>query len=310
MLKLSEILEEGKILLKQHQNLFNKLRQIPCTRDMTFRIDIIDGLKIGKPRFRKRYFLWSKELFAELRDHLEDTWIFFNSYSHWIDDTIMSILTYKKRRESKRSVIFLLESDIWETKEVFGDYLIEKKNQHTILSYYRFDKKFKTFEISTTDDLKIEQWIKNDAIKQIKNQFNYLWSKVESEIKTCMDEKFHKEPRLLLNSDYLLEQFKKTKKIVEDWPEASLLSLGRIIEMWVLIQLDRENNDYGNDLLKELEINSIINKIEFKFLSKIRRDYNDLKHKRFFKPDQVILKKYLSEFKTYIEIKKKKNNTL
>ena len=147
MIKLSEILEEGNFLLKQHQNLFSKLSEIPGTRDMTFRIDIIDGLKIGKPRFRKRYLLWSNELFAELRDHLEDTWTFFNTYSHWIDDTIMSILTYKNRRESRRSVIFLLESDVWETNEVFGDYLIEKGVQRTILSYYRFDKKFKTFEI-------------------------------------------------------------------------------------------------------------------------------------------------------------------
>lgn len=299
---MSEILEEGSFLLKQHKTLFSELSQIPNVREMTFRIDRIEDLMIGKPRFKNRYYLWSNNLLTKLRDHLEDVWVFFNTYSHWIDDTIMPILTYKNRRESIHSIIFLLESDVWETKEVFGDYLIEKKDQHTILSYHRFDRKFKTFEISTIDDLKIKKWIINDAINQIKNQFNYLWTKVETEIKICMSEKYHKEPRLLLNSDYLLDQLKKTQSIVNDWPEVALLSLGRIIEMWLLIQLNKANNDYGNDLLKETEINGIIDKSEFKFLSKIRGDYNDLKHKRFFKPNQEVINKYISDFQKHIEV--------
>lgn len=301
MIKMSEILDKGKFLLKQHRNLYSELTQIPKSREISFRIDMINGLKIGKPRFKNRYYLWPNELLTNLRDHLEDVWIFFNTYSHWIDETIMPIISYKNRRESKHSVFFLFETDVWETKEIFGDYLIEELDQKTIISYHRFNRKFKTFEISTIDSKEIEEWIKNDVLSQIVCQFEYLWSKIETEIKTCMREKYHKEPLLLLNSDYLLEQFNKTQSIVQDWPEAALLSLGRIIEMWLLNQLNRENNIFGNDLLKEAEINGIIDINEFKFFSKVRKEYNDLKHKRFFKANREAIYNFLSEFQKYIK---------
>jgi len=295
-MKSSDIIEKGSNLLKKHGDLFKKLIHIPERRNMTFRIDTEENLNIGKPRFKNRYYLWPNDLLIELRDHLEDVWNFFDTYSHWIDDTIMPILTYHNRRESKRSVIYLLESDVWETREVFGDYLIEKKDQKTILNYYRFNKKFKIFQIPTINDLEIENWIKQDAIKQIKNQLEYLWSKIENEIKTSMEEKYHKEPRLLLNSDYLRMQLKKTQSIIEDWPEAALLNLGRIIEIWLLIQLDKENSEYGNDLLKEVETRGVITMGEFKFLSKVRRKYNDLKHKRFAKVKKEPIRAFISEF--------------
>jgi len=298
---MTEILEKGKLLLKQHEEIYSKLIQIPKDREMTYRIDTIENKKIGKPRFKNRYYPWPNDLIVKLRDHLEEIWVFFNTYSHWIDETIMPIIKYKNRRESNRSVIFLLETDVWETKEVFGDYLIEEFNQKTNISYYRFHNKFKTFKIPTVNSKDIEEWIKIDAISQILNQFEYLWVKIETEINSCIKEKYHKKSRLLLNSDYLQEQLIKTRNIVHDWPEAALLSLGRIIEMWLLIQLEKENNDYGNDLLKEAEINQIIKKSEFKFLSKIRRAYNDIKHKRFYKPNQESLKQYLSEFQKYIK---------
>ena len=77
----------------------------------------------------------------------------------------------------------------------------------------------------------------------------------------------------------------KTKEIVENWPEAALLNLGRICEMWLLIMLDKESSGFNEDSLKLAERNNIIDKDEFKFLKKIRRNYNDLKHKRYYKID-------------------------
>lgn len=64
----------------------------------------------------------------------------------------MSLISYSKRSESKNSIIFLLERDIWETDEVYGDYLIEKIENYTKISYFRFDKKIKSFEIDTIED--------------------------------------------------------------------------------------------------------------------------------------------------------------
>ena len=301
-MKSNDILEEGNSLLKKHRILFKKLIQIPETREIMFRIDIEENLNIGKPRFKNRHYSWPKDLLKDLRDHLEDIWNYFDKYSHWIDNSLMSLISYTKRNESKKSIIFLLEKDIWETTEVYGDYLIEKREDHSVVSYRRFDKKIISFIINTIKDLEIEAWIRKDAIKQIKEQFYYLWIKIETEINICIEEKYHKEPKLLISSNYLIEQLKKTKEIVENWPEAALLNLGRICEMWLLILLDKESSGFNEDSLKLAERNNIIDKDEFKFMKKIRRNYNDLKHKRYYKVDKSLIFSFILDFSKFFKI--------
>lgn len=301
-MNLSDIIENGNNLLKKHGNLLKKLIHIPKTREITFRIDFKENLNIGKPRFKNRHYLWPDDLLTKLRDHLEDVWNFFDAYSHWIDNSLLSLISFAKRSESKKSIIFLLEKDVWETDEVYGDYLIEKKEDHSIISYHRFDKKIKSFNINTIEDLEIEAWIRKDAIKQIEEQFRYLWSKIETEIKTCIEEKYHKEPKLLISSNYLIEQFQKTKEIVEDWPEAALLNLGRICEMWLLILLDKESSGFDEDSLKLAERNNVIDRDEFKFLKKIRRNYNDLKHKRYYNIDKSLIFSFINDFSKFFKL--------
>jgi len=284
-MKSNDILEEGNSLLKKHRILFKKLIQIPETREIMFRIDIEENLNIGKPRFKNRHYSWPKDLLKDLRDHLEDIWNYFDKYSHWIDNSLMSLISYTKRNESKKSIIFLLEKDIWETTEVYGDYLIEKREDHSVVSYRRFDKKIISFIINTIKDLEIEAWIRKDAIKQIKEQFYYLWIKIETEINIC-----------------IIEQLKKTKEIVENWPEAALLNLGRICEMWLLILLDKESSGFNEDSLKLAERNNIIDKDEFKFMKKIRRNYNDLKHKRYYKVDKSLIFSFILDFSKFFKI--------
>ncbi len=295
-MNLSDITERGNNLLEHHGNLFNRLKSIPETREMTFRIDIEGDLNIGKPRFKKRHYLWPNDLLTELRDHLEDIWNFFDVFSHWIDNSLISLISFNKRSESKKSLIFLLEKDIWETAEVYGDYLIEKKEGYSIISYYRFDKRIKSFKINMIEDSEIEAWILKDAVDQIKNQFSYLWSKIETEITTSINEKYHKEPKLLISSNYLIKQLEKTKEIVEVWPEAALLNLGRICEMWLLIKLDKESFGFNEDSLKLAERNNIIDKDEFKFLKKVRRNYNDLKHKRYYNIKKSLIFSFINDF--------------
>ena len=298
----NDFLAEGNRLLNIHGILYKKLVQIPEIRDLTFRIDAEENLNIGKPRFKNKHYSWPRELLNDLRDHLEEVWNYFDKYSHWVDNSLMSLISYAKRSESKKSIIFLLERDVWETSEVYGDYLIEKEEAHTSISYHRFKKKIKSFDISTIKDVEIEVWIRNDAIKQIKAQFNYLWTKIETEINICIEEKYHKEPKLLISSSYLIEQLKKTKEIVEKCPEAALLNLGRICEMWLLILLDKENSGFNEDLLKLAERNNIIDKDEFKFLKKIRRNYNDLKHKRNYKVDKSLIFSFMIDFSKFFKI--------
>ena len=301
-MKSDDILIEGMSLIKTHILLFKILIPIPEAREMLFRIDIEENLNIGKPRFKNRHYSWPKELLKDLRDFLEDVWYYFDKYSHWIDNSLISLISFNKRSESKKSIIFLLERDVWETSEVYGDYLIEKRKAHTTISYHRFEKKIKSFDIKTINDAEIEAWIRRDAIKQIKDQFNYLWTKIETEILICVEEKYHIEPKLLISSKYLIEQLDKTKEIVENWPEAALLNLGRICEMWLLIMLDKESSGFNEDSLKLAERNNIIDKDEFKFLKKIRRNYNDLKHKRFYNVDKSLISSFIFDFSRFFKV--------
>ena len=104
----SDLIEKGNILLKRHREIFKKLILIPETREVAFRIDIENNLSIGKLRFKNRIYRWSDELLAGLHDHLENVWNFFDLYSHWIDNSLISLLSYRKRTESKKSISYLL----------------------------------------------------------------------------------------------------------------------------------------------------------------------------------------------------------
>ncbi|MBD3216204.1 MAG: hypothetical protein GF311_26560 [Candidatus Lokiarchaeota archaeon] len=205
---------------------------------MTFFTEKEKGDLFGKPRFNHRFYSWPEQLLVDLRNHLQDLWFFFDRYSFYFDRTIFPLLAHGEKRESKKSILFLLERDVWETDEVYGKYLINIRKTDTKIGYYRFGKIYREILLSSTNMDDIINWICKDAVRQIQNQFIYLWNKIEKEIKVCIKEEHTKKPIVELDSNYLQEQFKKTKEIVEEWPEAALLSLGRIIEIWLLIELE------------------------------------------------------------------------
>ena len=293
---------EGEKLLVTHFNLYKRLKEIPNKREIEFREEIKDGKRFGKPRFKKSEYEWDKDLLKELRDHLQDLWNFFEKYNYWLDETIFPLLAYNSRRISKKSVIFLLEKDIWNTDEVYGKYLIERDKNNTFISYYRFETKINEIKLTTVGEIKIKEWICNDAIKQIKEQFNFLWSKLETEIQICIEEKYHKELKLYITNEYLKEQFELTKKNSNDWPEASLLSLGRICELWLILLLGKKHKEYYEDLIKQAEIMSIITKKQGKLLYKIKKNYDYLKHKTYYKIDKDFVVELINQFSNMMNI--------
>ena len=105
----------------------------------------------------------------------------------------------------------------------------------------------------------------------------------------------------MISSNYLIEQLQKTNEILEDWPEAALLNLGRICEMWLLILLDKESSGFDEDLLKLAERINAIDKDEFKFLKKIRRNYNDLKHKRYYIIDKNLIFRFINDLSNFFK---------
>ena len=218
-----DIKSEGQALLRSHNELYEKLFEIPKNRKMIYIEEIEKSFKIGKPRFKKPKYQWSKNILVSLRNHLQTIWKFFNKYSYWFDDTLIPLLETNERRASKKSIIFLLEEDVWNTDEIYGKYIIEESQDEISISYSRRNRKIKQIILKTKEKSKIREWICKDAIQQIQNQFNFLWKKLETEIQVCIEEIYHKPPKFTLEPNYLMDQLDKTKVISEQWAEAGLL---------------------------------------------------------------------------------------
>ncbi|MEE9377457.1 MAG: hypothetical protein V3V33_05430 [Candidatus Lokiarchaeia archaeon] len=278
-----DIKSEGNILLENHKKLYKQLIEIPDKREIEYIEGIEEGVKVGKPRFKNPKYQWSMSLLVGLRDHLQNIWNFFDKYSYWFDDTLIPLLYTSERRVSKKSIIFLLEEDVWNTDEVYGKYLIDENQDEITISYSRRERKMKQITLKTNEESKIKEWIFIDAIRQIKNQFIFLWDKLETEIEVCIDEIFHKPSKFTLKPNYLKDQLDKTKEISKQWAEAGLLNLGRIIEHWLLNNLGMKSAPLFFDLIREAEIAGLIDKNEVKLLRDIRTSYNNLKHKTYYK---------------------------
>jgi len=197
---------------------------------------------------------------------------------------------------SKKSIIFLLEEDVWSTDEVYGKYLIEDNKAGLSISYSRRERKIQQINLEVKDVSEIKEWICKDAIRQIQKQFEFLWNKLEIEIQACIDEIFHKPPKFTLKPDYLQDQLNKTIDIAEQWAEAGLLNLGRIIEHWLLNKLGMKSLSHFFDLIREAEIASLIDKNEVKLLRNIRTNYNNLKHKSYYKIENEDVKAMIENF--------------
>ena len=290
------IQEESEELLVHHALLGEKLSKVPDSRELNYRVETLGGNRVGKPRFEEPLYAWSKDLYKDLRNHLQNLWIFFNTHSYWFDHSLRPILDYRKRRLSKKSIIFLLEREVWETDEVYGDYLIEKEQNSTIISYFRRDRKLSSKELNTIDDNDIEQWICIDAIRQIKDQFDFLWKVLNNEVQTVAEEDFQKTPKISLSIDYLKEQFEKIKESVGHWPESALLNLGRVIEIWLLIELNCSNSRGFWFLIRQVYVQGLIDKSQASLLENIRREYNKLKHHHQHTIDEKLIKTLVKDF--------------
>ena len=291
-----DIKSEGKSLLDNHKKLYEQLIEIPERREMIYFEEMKEGVRFGNPRFKNPKYQWITRLLIDVRDHLQNIWNFFSKYSYWFDDTLIPLLNTDERRISKKSIIFLLEEDVWCTDEVYGRYLIEENQDGITISYSRRERKMPQISLKSKDGSEIKDWICEDAKNQIRNQFKFLWGKIETEIEVCIDEIFHKQPKLTLKLDYLKNQLEKTHAIYEQWAEAGLLNLGRIIELWLLTCLGKKNASRDVDIIREAQIAEVLDKHGVKLLRNIRTNYNNLKHKTYYKIEIEDIKAMVEDF--------------
>ena len=290
------IQSEGKNLLERHASLYKKLIQIPEKREIIYREETDNYKVIGKPRFKEKEYNWPKQLLIEIRNHLQELWNYFELHSYWLNPSLLLLLDSRTRKASKKSIIFLFEMDVWQTDEVYGDYLIEKETYITKISYTRFEQKYREKLLNTIDNLEIENWICKDAVVQIQTQFTHLWDKLKKEVEVCMEEKYRKQPKITFSLNYIKDQLDIIEGYIDTWPESALLNLGRVLEIWLLIELKVKTN-YGLDfLIKEAELRNLIDNHQFKLLMNIKNNYNDLKHQATYRVDKKVVKTLFNDF--------------
>lgn len=288
---------EVERLLKNHSELRDKLINIPNSREITYREDIIEGNLIGKPRFTPKLYQWPPELLTQLHNHLDYIWQYFHSNSYWFDDELKEILLFRTRKISKKSVIFLLERDVWETSEVFGDYLIEDLYDTTKISYFRFNHRFKTFDFPNLRKRDLEtrkNWICKDAIEQIRNQFNLIWNRLEIEIITCQTEIFHPAAKTELTDEMLSSEIEICKSLADTAPRAALLLLGNLEEMWLLKAINKPQLGKKKRIM-ELAKDKIPTP-KLPLFVEIRDNYNKLKHSTTYTLEPEKIKNWIREF--------------
>jgi len=277
-----KLVKLGNELLEKHQKLGVKLREIPYKREMGVTFNKKNSLSIAKPRFTEPKYSWPKTLLESLLNHLQEIWDFLQQYHYYFDEKVISFIHKDYRRSRKDSIIFLLERDVWETDEVYGDYLIERDKAKIIVSYYRRNERRRSFELKLSDE-ELRNWIIEDARKQIITSFNYKWGLLKTEIDTCANGLHIREISKPLNHEDLISQTLKIKKLLDIDTIAAMLSLGRVSELWCLHLLKRKQKKINQDLIQDLIHAKHINEHQARLLNQIRVKYNSTKHRLDFR---------------------------
>jgi len=166
-------------------NIREKLIKIPEQRTLTYSFEQIEKNPpkcIYKPRFVPSYQLINQTIKTEFVNIIDKINLYLQKYSP--DNFVNLKDIIDTNPENKNSIIYLLENDVYKTRYIYGDYLIEKKENHFEINYYRWDRKV----ISLPDkplSLNLEVFVKSDAIKQIQTQFDKIWTILENEIDRC-----------------------------------------------------------------------------------------------------------------------------
>ncbi len=252
------------------------LVKVPWNRKMHVRWD---G-DIAKPRFEQPY--QPLDSLTEVLMHLQNVWDFLSRYNYYFDEKVISFIHRDTRRSDKSSVIFLLEHDVWETDEVYGDYLIEQEGSILKISYYRREQKRKTQTIPLLKGEVLNEWIMNDARKQIQDAFLTKWKLLELEIQTCIEGLHLRPTSEPLTNKELLFQLEQGERLVETSPEIAMLVLGRVAELWGILALGQKEKKPNQFLLDELQKAGKIDDHQKKLLNGIRILYNSVKHKTDF----------------------------
>ena len=178
-------LEQISEILNQLDQLRESLRDIPSHRDITCSREEIHKNPptwIYRPRFKPKFKLIPQKLKLEFIQLVDNINLHLKKYSPDNLANLVDILSVSGN--NKKSVTFLLENNVYNTDEVYGDYIAEELQDHYEIYYYRWEEK-KNQLPNQDHSVDLEKFVKNDAIIQIQNQFDQMWKILETEVERC-----------------------------------------------------------------------------------------------------------------------------
>lgn len=292
-------LEKTEEIKRELRRLKTILREIPSQRKINCRIEQFQGEDskfIYKPRFYPQIKLIDTSIKLDFIKLLEDINNYLKEYSPDNFKNIKQI--FKGDLYYKKSIIFLLENDVWATDEIYGDYLVEVFEYHYEIFYYRWNRK-----INQLDDqdilIQIDEFIMSDAIYQIQTQFDKLWELLEIEIEKSLKNFESLKDRYAgfkknITLEDMLGEGKKSLNINQF---LSIFYLGYVLEHSIRLKLNKMKEKVGLRWLIYLcKRNSIFIKSEAKICNKIKEIYNKTKHEVDYRVQPEILKQLYEEF--------------
>lgn len=151
-------------------NIKSKLREIPEQRnlDCTFeRIQLNSPAWIYKPRIKPKNELIPQEIKQEFVQLIDDINLHLKKCSPDGFANLIKIIDLSG--ENKKSIIYLLENDVYNTDEVYGDYLVEKLQYYYEINYFRWNEKKQQLSNQNLS-IDLERFVMNDVTLQIQSQ--------------------------------------------------------------------------------------------------------------------------------------------
>jgi len=181
----SNFLEQISDTLNQLDQLRESLRKIPTQRNITCSSEEKQKSPltwIYRPRFKPKSKLIPQKLKLDFIQLVDNINLHLKKYSPDNLANVVDILDVSGN--NKKSIIFLLENNVYNTDEVYGDYLVEEFQDHYEIYYYRWEEKKQQLP-NQNRSVDLEKFIVNDAVIQIQYQFDQLWKILENEIERC-----------------------------------------------------------------------------------------------------------------------------
>lgn len=285
-------------ILSEIKDIEKKLAKLPLNRTIECHPPL-QGIRdkefVVKPRFNPRNMPLNTEVkknYIKMKENIISHFEKFVSHRNFA--VLWEILCTEPNTPTyNKSIIRLLEGDVWGNPNVYGDYLVKKaenENQYCIFNtrHGQIQRNVTLNEVFDTSE-GLEQFIKQDALKQIQIELRRMITVLQQEILACQIE--FEELKMRYASykpkSTLWETFWDGRKQLQSNLYIATFVLGFIAEKWLRSYVLQINNtfSYLPEMIYQALIKKLISPEVGQILSDVQVRYTSLKHNPSFQPD-------------------------